>query len=372
MSKLCFVYSWKDENSKAWSGTPHGLEQALSKKIGLRKINVAVDKKFFLKKVVTKVFYPTFEYEYAKNIINNDNDSCAPYFVFGEYLSNVIANTYCYQDLSIDYMLREFNNKDSYYNHISLLKKSLYRFNFKVKRKKALEFYRNCGGVFTMSEWLKNDLIKNTGLPECKVFHVGGGCSVDVSLIDDSMKEGNKFLFVGKNWDRKNGDLVVQAFKKVRNHYPELKPELYVAGPEVPPLSVVGIDGVHFLGSLSYKELARYYNMCDYFVMPSNFEAYGLVFLEALIFGLPCIGKNCFAMPEFIQNGENGYLIDKNDPDELMAAMEKLLSGGKALVQNLKKDHMNLLAKYSWDSVADRIIDVLEKQGFALEKDAFK
>jgi len=69
---------------------------------------------------------------------------------------------------------------------------------------------------------------------------------------------------------------------------------------------------------------------------------------------------------------KNGYLIDKNDPDELMAAMEKLLSGGKALVQNLKKDHMNLLAKYSWDSVADRIIDVLEKQGFALEKDAFK
>ena len=53
--------------------------------------------------------------------------------------------------------------------------------------------------------------------------------------------------------------------------------------------------GAGFIGS----------NLCDYFVMPSKFEAYGLVFAEALIYGLPCIGKKCYARPEFINN-ENG------------------------------------------------------------------
>ena len=62
---------------------------------------------------------------------------------------------------------------------------------------------------------------------------------------------------------------------------------------------------------MSYEESAKYFNLCDFFVMPSRFEAYGLVFPEALIFGLPCIGKNICAVPEFIQDGENGKVLRK-------------------------------------------------------------
>ena len=48
--------------------------------------------------------------------------------------------------------------------------------------------------------------------------------------------------------------------------------------------------------------------MCDVFCMPSYFEAYGLVFVEALTFGLPCIGRNCYEMPYFIEEGKTGLL----------------------------------------------------------------
>ena len=69
--------------------------------------------------------------------------------------------------------------------------------------------------------------------------------------------------------------------------------------------------------------------------MPSYFEAYGLVFIEALTFGLPCIGRNVYEMPYFIENGETGYLLDKDDVDELANLMDQLLCDER-IKQNVK------------------------------------
>ena len=52
--------------------------------------------------------------------------------------------------------------------------------------------------------------------------------------------------------------------------------------------------------------------------MPSYFEAYGLVFAEALTYGLPCIGRDKFAMSEFIEDGCTGRLISGEDVEELL------------------------------------------------------
>ena len=215
-----------------------------------------------------------------------------------------------------------------------------------------------------MSKWLRDDLINNTGLPADKVHHVGGGSNIDVSKIDCSRKTGTKFLFVGKVWDHKNGDLVVEAFKKLAAAHPERQPQLYIAGPQEKPASLEGHENIVFLGRLTYAELLDYYNLCDYFVMPSRHDAYGLVFVEALCFGLPCIGKNLCAMPEFIQPGKNGYLIDRDDAQELAATMEKLLLHGGEMAAAVQADREYYLKQYSWDSVADRIMDVLQRDGY--------
>ena len=98
--------------------------------------------------------------------------------------------------------------------------------------------------------------------------------------------------------------------------------------------------------------------------MPSKHDAYGLVFVEALCFGLPCIGKNICAMPEFIQPGKNGYLIDRDDADELAGVMEKLLLNGREIAAAVQRDKEYYLETYAWDSVADRIMTVLKRDGY--------
>ena len=97
--------------------------------------------------------------------------------------------------------------------------------------------------------------------------------------------------------------------------------------------------------------------------MPSYFEAYGMVFLEAFIYGLPCIGRNCCAMNQFITPGENGDLINQDDVDELALKMLKLINDEK-LIKNVKENRQNYIEQYSWKTVAERICKVIEDDGY--------
>ena len=361
MSNITFLYSWSSDNTTAWSGTPNGLLSALKKRADIRTLQVASCPKTRIGAAARSLLSPKKEYRAARKILNVDsaqhpNDR---YLCFGEYRSQATGQTYCYQDLSADFLYRQLRKKDGGYAYLSAFERILFGWSLGAKRKNARKFYRDCGGVFTMSRWLKEDFVNHTEIPADKVHYVGGGCSLDPALIDDSFKCGNKFLFVGKSWERKNGDLVVAAFQELQKRVHKKNIELYIAGPTKAPKSIKGQQGITFLGNLSQRELADWYNTCDYFVMPSNFEAYGLVFLEALTFGLPCIGKNCFAMPEFIKSGKNGYLIEKNDAAQLADAMEKLLQNGGKMAAHLKENREYYLKIYSWDRVAERILSVL-------------
>ena len=213
-----------------------------------------------------------------------------------------------------------------------------------------------------MGEWLADDLIRNTGLPESKVHCVGGGCNLCSDKIDVSLKKGNKFLFVGKDFERKNGKLVVEAFKRL-NHKYKGKFELYIAGPTEWPLLEEKSEKIFFLGLKNTEELVKYYNLCDVFVMPSKFEAYGLVFAEALSYGLPCIGANSFAMCEFIEHGKNGYLLNKNSAEELFRLME-LAINNEQMIKYVQEESKKYIDLYSWDTVVRKMLTVMKNDGY--------
>ena len=357
MKELFFVNSWPNLES-AWSGTPMGLYRALAKRLTIRRVDAGkqMGKLGRLANLLTLGLLSQANFE--KQLDHLEVAENAPLFVFGEYISRHLHQTYCYQDMSVDFLLRMRKEKNA---AVAGGTKSLVPMGLvKYKAKRAARFYRDCAGVFTMSEWFRMDLIENSGIPAHKVHNVGGGSNIDVSKIDPSRKNGKRFLFVGKAWERKNGELVVAAFKKVMQDHPQLRAELYIAGPQTKPASIDGCENIIYLGQLKYDQLVEYYNLCDYFVMPSKFEAYGLVFVEALCFGLPCIGRDAFAMPEFIQHGQNGLLIQKEDVQELATAMETMLRDGGKMAAFTRENKDRYVQQYAWDSVAERICRVIE------------
>ena len=371
-NKINFIYNWGKEEinrSQNWSGTPWGIYRTLEQHV--KVIDVAIETnriddmiiyahKIFDKLTHTYNFNMLDSYIGKQKIKKKNLDPNIPCLMFLEYPTQYLKNTYLYQDLTVDYLARLRKKNLNLMKYTPLSDQTTDK-QLEKRLNATMNVYSKCKGILTMSMWLKCDLITNTGIPANKVHWVGGGCNINAEKNDGRKKNGKRFLFVGKDWERKNGALVVEAFRNLRIVHPDI--ELYIIGPRIQP-DETKCDGVIFLGRLSYECLIDYYNLCDYFIMPSKFEAYGLVFAEALIFGLVCIGKNSYAMPEFITHDFNGYLLQDDNVSELIHLMDKLLLNRNRLMENIAKKHSDYMKKYSWEEVSKRILMIMEKDRY--------
>lgn len=377
MGEIAFIRKWQNgEMRNTWSGTPNGLLSGLEhfcKEDQIKKISIIYGTK---EKLIEKIGHgvlkalsidgcDVLENKLESHLASKQliEEKKMPIVTFAECDMDKVSDTYVFIDCSVDYAFRCQKEQVEFAKYVPFSRKRRHTL-LQIRQKRALEFYNNCKGIFTMGEWLKTDLIENTGLPERKIHCVGGGCNVPVDRIDASQKTGNKFLFVGKDFERKNGSLVVRAFKMLKQSgLTDI--ELYIAGPVTWPMKEPIPEGVKFLGLKSMDELWTYYNLCDVFVMPSKFEAYGIVFAEALIYGLPCIGRDAFSMSDFICNGENGYLLKEDSLESLAYFMNKAISN-KEMMQNVKNNKENYIQEYSWSTVVNRMLNVMKKDGYGI------
>jgi glycosyltransferase involved in cell wall biosynthesis len=81
---------------------------------------------------------------------------------------------------------------------------------------------------------------------------------------------------------------------------------------------------VHFTGILSDAELERRYAACNIVVMPSRYESFGLVLLEAMRYGKPIVSSNVGGIAEVIRDGETGLLVPPGDAAALESAIASL------------------------------------------------
>ena len=122
--------------------------------------------------------------------------------------------------------------------------------------------------------------------------------------------EPGKFtvLTVCRFYPRKRLPLLLEAAEKLRQEIPALEFRIVGDGPERGRLhALLGEmhleDTVRWLGNLSADDLAREYNRCDVFCLPSVQEGFGIVFLEAMAAGKPIVAANAAAVPEVVPQG---------------------------------------------------------------------
>lgn len=359
--KMYFLAPWLADRAKTWSGTVNGIFEALSSHYEMEDINLSEIKESPFLKVIKRLTGSSRDMgignysKYAKTLANRGiNDGVV--FQFAEIMYDTDGlKTYIYQDLSVDYVCYMHDNLPEIFKVSAFQEVDI---NQAYKRRRLQnEYFSKCAGIFAMGHWYAEDLIKRVGIPANKVYAVGGGINVDLHLISSTKKLGNKILFIGRDFKRKGGHITVEAFKLLREQNPQI--ELYVAGPQEDPFKGEIIEGYHFMGDCNRNKIAELYNMCNVFCMPSYFEAYGLVFIEALTYGLPCIGRNCYEMPYFIEDGKTGYLLKKDDAEELAELMNKLLTDERIL-NNVKSRKEFYIKEYSWDSVALRMKKIIK------------
>jgi D-inositol-3-phosphate glycosyltransferase len=182
-------------------------------------------------------------------------------------------------------------------------------------------------------------------------------------------------LFVGRIQPLKGIDTLILAMKRVIDQYPDLKDDLYVAiiGGDPNPDSELELaeferlsqlraelgigDLVTFLGAKDQDRLVYYYSAADMVVMPSHYESFGMVALEAMACGTPVIGSDVGGLSFSIEHGFNGYLVPGKDPDALADKIALLLRH-PGLRDHLGEQAIRWAERYAWRNVADEILDV--------------
>jgi hypothetical protein len=157
---------------------------------------------------------------------------------------------------------------------------------------------------------------------------------------------GCRILFVGRFETRKGIDILTAAIPQVLEAHPDAR--FVLAGdPDVDedgrgPAFRAGVEAlvarfpgqVEMTGKLPRQALVAEYARADIFVAPSRYESFGLIFLEAMMHGVACIGTMAGGIPEVVDDGVTGLLVPPADPVALAGALIRL-AGNVALRHKL-------------------------------------
>ncbi|HTH53889.1 MAG TPA: glycosyltransferase family 4 protein, partial [Edaphobacter sp.] len=216
--------------------------------------------------------------------------------------------------------------------------------------------------IFTFSEYLRQSFIREYRVAPEKVFNVGG--AVNLTEIPDPAPQKDyrspRILFIGTEFSRKGGPQLLSAFRTVREAIPSA--ELHIVGPtqvnNLPP-------GAILHGHLSKvdpeqsQKLEFLFREASLFVLPSFYEPFGIAPLEAMLYQLPAVVTNAWALREFVTPGVTGALVEKGSVEDLATKLIQLLSNPDHLAEMGRQGRELVLSRYTWPAVVARMATVI-------------
>lgn len=167
-----------------------------------------------------------------------------------------------------------------------------------------------------------------------------------------------RFLYVGSVTARKGVPVLLDAWQALAPH----DAELWLVGSVGPRESALipSLPGLRLLGQVPHAEMARLYAQCDVFVLPSLFEGFGLVILEALAAGLPVISTPHTGAVDAVTSAALGQLVEAGSVEALLAAMRRYLDAppSRAAVRSATAV---LHSAFSWEAYGDRWAALLDE-----------
>jgi len=219
------------------------------------------------------------------------------------------------------------------------------------------QLYGKLDHIFTMSQWLANSFVTDCGVDHKKLTPIGAGINLPrIKKREDLSYEAPRMLFVGKDFARKGGRVLLEAFREVRRQMPDAS--LTIIGPDVAdlPPGVKCLSYVSKATPVGLDLLLDEYVKASLFVMPSLYEPFGVVFAEAMAHKLPCVGTKICAMPEIIEDGKTGFVVPPQDARALADRMLTLLQAPALCRSFGEAGYRKYLERFTWARVAENMV----------------
>jgi D-inositol-3-phosphate glycosyltransferase len=118
-------------------------------------------------------------------------------------------------------------------------------------------------------------------------------------------------------------------------------------------------DFVTFLGKRSQDSLPYYYSAAEAVVVPSQYESFGMVALEAMACGTPVVASHIGGLAYLVQDGITGFTVPVDDPVELANRLSSLIQDPN-LRDRMGKQAVQVAQDYAWDKIASKLVAVYD------------
>ena len=225
----------------------------------------------------------------------------------------------------------------------------------------ALErsIYESATVVFTRSTDVAADLVRYYNISPDKIECVYAGSNVDVKNAGEPNNNGysnKRIIFVGVDWLRKGGAELQEAFRTVLKSHPDA--HLTIAGSNTP----VDLPNCTVLGPVNTSDLSRYYAEASVFCLPTKREPFGIAFVEAMMHRLPIVATAVGAVPDMVEHGVNGFLVEPGKAEPLAQALCTLLDSPQLCQQFGRRSYDKAVERYTWEGTGQRIRNRILKE----------
>jgi glycosyltransferase involved in cell wall biosynthesis len=258
--------------------------------------------------------------------------------------------------------------------------------------------------VISCSDYVTNKI--RTRFPEyaSKCATVNNGVDADYFVPGDGDyhqhdKTAPQMLFVGRISPEKGIHDLIDAFIKITEKYPQA--ELTIAGPHIVVEKEFLFDLQHepevqalkpfyehnyleyikskipdrlasqvtFTGSLPQQELLPYYQKADVVINPSLSEAFGMSLVEAMATQTPVVATNIGGMPEIVDDGVTGRIVEPGNPIAIADAAVEIIDNPEIARVMGKAGRTKVLQRYCWSKIAESLVNRYADIGVKLNLD---
>jgi glycosyltransferase involved in cell wall biosynthesis len=229
--------------------------------------------------------------------------------------------------------------------------------------------------TITCSNYMRDEVKRIFELPEDKIAVIPNGIEYEQFHSDaDTERIRRQFVepdsrmifFVGRLVYEKGVQTVIEAMPRVLQEFPDLRFLVAGTGPHFRALQVMidelGLgEKIKLLGFVDAEKLAMFYKCADITVVPSIYEPFGMVVLEAMVAGCPVIVADTGGLKEIVVHEETGLCFKPGNPESLAGAMIRVLRD-EGLAQRLTSDAQKFIGeKYNWGRIARHTMDVYQR-----------
>lgn len=231
-----------------------------------------------------------------------------------------------------------------------------------INRPLYLVGFRNFSMILTPSHFM-HDLVEKDGM---KNLVLPNGTELFVKSPLPKEHTPRVITYSGRLETFKGVNVLLHAFSEVQKNYPHTLLRIAGDGSERAQLVALSVslgisDSVEFVGHLDRTGLQDFYSVSDICVMPSTWtEAFGLSGIEAMSVGRPVVASRVGGIPDWLIDGDCGYLVSPGDVHELAVSLDRILADKELFHAMCERAYLQA-QRFSLDTHVDGLLAIYER-----------